>query len=522
MIPVQVSTKYKMLAVPHHEEVANLFSGARQILLGGNPHLLVPHNPVDTFMLRKMGFDVPAPILSHYDWAGGSPFESQRQTAALLTMNRRAYVLNSMGTGKTRAALWAWDYLRSNDMCGRLLVVAPLSTLSFAWGREVFNTLPHRKYAILHGTRDKRLERLADPEAEIFILNHDGVKLLQKELELRKDIDSIVIDELAAYRNGTAERTRAMRKYAAMKNWVWGMTGSPIPNTPTDAWAQASIVTPNTVPKFFGKFRDELMYKVNDFKFVPKPDAVERAYAALQPAVRFTLDDVVELPEIVERFLDVEMGPKQQKVYKAIKDHCYALVQSGEITAANAGAAMMKLLQIATGWVYAKDGKSVPLDNDKRIAALVDAIEAAERKVLVFSPFKHSLAGISQALTKEKIEHCTVSGDTPAGERAQLFNLFQNTEKFKVLNAHPQCLAHGITLTAADTVIWYAPVTSLEIYDQANHRIRRVGQTHKQLILHLQSTQVERKIYAMLQGKQQVQNKLLDLFEEHTESNPEK
>jgi SNF2 family DNA or RNA helicase len=98
--------------------------------------------------------------------------------------------------------------------------------------------------------------------------------------------------------------------------------------------------------------------------------------------------------------------------------------------------------------------------------------------------------------------------------RAHIFNLFQNTNSYRVIVAHPQCLAHGITLTAADTVIWFAPVTSLEIYDQANHRIRRVGQKHKQLILHLQSTPVEKKIYAMLQKKQRVQDQLLELFAE--------
>jgi SNF2 family DNA or RNA helicase len=98
--------------------------------------------------------------------------------------------------------------------------------------------------------------------------------------------------------------------------------------------------------------------------------------------------------------------------------------------------------------------------------------------------------------------------------------LFQNTDKYRVIAAHPQCLAHGITLTAADTIIWFGPVTSLEIFDQANARIRRVGQKHKQQVLMLQSTPVEKKIYRMLRAKQLVQNKLLALFEEHTQTNP--
>jgi SNF2 family DNA or RNA helicase len=524
MIPVQVSPKHKAIGVPPSPDVQNLFPGAKLLDLGGATLLVLPHGPVETFMLRKLGYDVPAPILTHYEWPhplDQPPFDVQKRTAALLTNNNRAYVLNDKGTGKTRALLWAWDYLRSNNICGKLLLLAPLSTLNFTWAREVFNVLPHRKCVVLHGTRAKRLERLADPDAEIFIINHDGVTLLLEELLKRPDIDAMGIDEIAVFRNGTATRTKKLRKLAATMKWVWGMSGSPIPNGPTDAWAQASIVTPNTVPKQFTRFRDELMLKVSTFKWIPKTDAVDRAFAALQPAVRFTLDEVAELPDVVERYVDVELGPKQAKVYKEIADTCYSALQSGEVTAANAGAAMSKLLQISCGWVYTSDGRTAALDNDERIKVLMDEINSTHRKVLVFSPFKHCLEGISHALSNEGIEHATVSGDTSATERGEIFNLFQNTEKYRVLNAHPQCLAHGITLTAADTIIWFAPVTSLEIYDQANARIRRVGQKHKQLVVHLQATPVEKKIYALLAKKQKVQESLLALFADLTSNSSE-
>lgn len=514
MLPVQVSQRHRILGVPFRDDVRNLFPSAKQVRISGNEILVVPHGPMETYLLRKLGYEVPAPINTHYDYRSGNPFDVQRKTCALLTMNPRAYVLNGMGTGKTKAALWAWDYLRSTRNAKKMLVVAPLSTLRFTWGREIFQTLPGVKYAVLHGTREKRLALLNDPDAEIFIINHDGLKVVLDEVAAHPEIDTLVLDELAVYRNGTSQRTKLTRKLAQGMTWVWGMTGSPIPNEPTDAWAQASIVTPSTVPKYFGRFREELMYRVTQFKWAPKPDAVDKAFAAMQPAVRFTLDDVVELPECVERSIDIEMGPKQAKVYNALVEHAHAAVAAKEITAANAGAVMMKLLQVSTGWVYSSDGATVPLDNDKRMEALLDAIAATDRKVLVFVPFKHALEGISKALTAEGIEHAVVSGDTPANERANVFHLFQNTNKYRVIAAHPQCLAHGITLTAADTIIWFAPVTSLEIYDQANHRIRRVGQKHKQLVLHLQATPVERKIYTMLKRKQRVQDKLLELFEE--------
>lgn len=507
-----VSYKHKLVGAPS-AAIRQHWSDAMEMDVRGSPVAFVPFTMPNVFLLKRLGIAAPSPILSEYSWPGVlQPFDVQKQTCAHLTLNLRGYVLNELGTGKTRSILWAWDYLQTIGAAGKMLILAPLSTLNFVWGRECMSTLPHRKYSVLHGTRAERLKRLSS-EAEIYIINHDGFRTIHDEIKLRDDIDVLVLDELAVYRNGQASRTKLMRDYARSRKWVWGMTGSPIPNAPTDAWAQASIVTPNTVPRYFGRFRDDLMLKVNQFKWVPKHDAVEKAFAALQPAVRYTLDEIVELPEIISRFVDIEQGPEQAKVYKAMLEQCYAMVQSQEITAANAGAAMMKLLQVSCGWVYDTERNVVSLDNDVRIETMVDEIRASSRKVLVFVPFKHALAGISKALNAEGIEHATMSGATPAGERAKIFNTFQSTSKYHVLAAHPQCLAHGVTLTTASTIIWFSPTISLEIYEQANARIRRVGQHYKQLILHLQSTQVERKMYALLQRKQSIQDQLMELFE---------
>jgi len=520
MTQVQVSEKFKTLVVPLTPAVKNLFSTAPEVTFRGKRHLVIPHQPTEAYMLRQMGFDVPAPILTHYDWVGGEPFDVQKKTCAMLTSNPRAYVLNGLGTGKTKTALWSWDYLNKCGLAGKLLVIAPLSTINFTWIKEAFATVPHHKIVSLHHySKAGRLKRL-NSDANIYVINHDGIKVIYDEIMAKVakgEITALVLDELAVYRNGQSARTKLTRKLSHQCRIVWGMTGSPIPTSPTDAWAQASIVTPNTVPKYFGRFRDELMIKINQFKWVPKNDAVERAFDALQPSVRYTLDDILELPEAVERFQPIDMGKDQARIYKALVDQCHAAVQNHEITAANAGAVMMKLLQVATGWVYTSEGKTVGLDNKKRIDALLDTINDTDSKVLVFVPFKHALQGISEALTADGIEHACVSGDTSERKRSEIFHLFQNTTKYKVIAAHPQCLAHGVTLTTASTIIWFAPVTSLEIYEQANARIRRVGQKQKQLYLHFQSTPVEKRIYQLLQAHQSVQNKLLELFEEASE-----
>lgn len=511
---IHISPKHRLLGVPVRPDLENIFASSKRATLGGNELLLINHGSDETKLLRNFGYDVPAPILSNYDWDGGTPFEIQKKTAAMLTMNKRAYVLNSMGTGKTKASLWSWRYLNLRGEAGKLLVVAPLSTLNFTWAREVFQTLPGLSVQVIYGTRAKRLQRLGDTNADVYIVNHDGLAVIADALADRPDIDTCILDELAVYRNGTSARAKVTRKVVAPMKWVWGMTGSPTPNSPTDAWAQCTLLTPHTVPKWFNRFRDEVMYKITQFKWGAKETAVDRVFEVMQPAVRFTLDDVVELPELVERTVDVEMGPKQAKIYKQMEDQAHVMVQSQEITAMNAGAVLNKLLQISTGYVYTRDGGVVALDNESRLTAILDIVNSTDRKVLVFMPFIHALDGVSKRLTSEGYDVRVVSGATPKAQRDQTFNLFQNTSAVKVLVAHPQCLAHGLTLTAADTIVWAAPIASLEIFDQANARITRVGQKHKQQIIMLQSTKAEKQMYAKLRAKQKVQGFLLEMFQE--------
>lgn len=516
-----VSQKHKVVGVQATEQIINLFPNGKRHRFMDMDYLLVPHGETEVYLLRKIGLDVPAPILTQYNFPmlvpGENAFEVQKKTCALMTMAQRAYVLNGLGTGKTKCAIWSYLYLKSQGRANKMLVIAPISTLTFVWLREAFEVDTSLKINVLYGDRKTRLKRLAE-EADIYVINHDGIGVIAKELALRKDIDTLCIDELAKYRN-KSNRTTAVVTLAGNMQWVWGMTGAPMPHEATDVFWQCKVITPGTVPKYFSHFRAELMYPLGHVqKWVPKPDAVEKAYDVMQPAVRFTIDDVQELPPCIERFVDVEMGKLQDKVYKDIVRHCQAAFATGElVTAANAGAAMSKLLQISLGWVYTSDGKTKALDNLKRIEALVDAIESTDRKVLVFVPYIHALDGIAAALTVEKIDHAVVSGATAAKERNRIFSLFQNTGKFGVLVAHPECVAHGITLTAADTVVWFGPITSLEIYDQANHRIKRVGQKHKQQIIHLQSTPVEKRVYNMLRTKQNVQQKFLEMFADTNE-----
>lgn len=476
-------------------------------------YAILPHTPRTQMQLRAAGIETPAPILFHYDWAssdGALPFQVQKNTASLATSHQRAYVLNDMGTGKTKASLWSWRYLHNVGVAKKLLVVAPLSTMKFVWLRELRITMPEIKAVVLHGTRARRLKLLAS-EADVYIINHDGLKSIALELYERKDIDAMIIDELAVYRN-RSQRSMRMRSFADRFVWVWGMTGRPMPNSPTDVFNQCKILTPANVPKYFRHAQTLLMIQVSPYKWVPKPEAIDTAYTWMQPSVRYSLDDVVELPEAIYRTIDVDMTDEQEKVYRRMANEFAIMVQNQVITAANAGVAMGKLLQVGSGYLYSQNPQHVVLDSEPRKQMLLELINEAPHKVIVFAPWRHLIEGLSKFMheLKEPIDHAVIHGDIT--KREQIFNAFQNTSQYRVLLAHPACVHHGLTLTAATTTIWYSPVCSLEIYEQANARIRRIGQKNKQLFLHLQSSQIERKVYQMLRTKQRTQDAFLEMI----------
>ena len=460
-------------------------------------------------------------ILDDYDFPVSDPtkpaFRVQKLTTVLLTTKQRGYVLNDIGTGKTRCVLWAYDYMRKIGRVKKMLVVAPLSTLLSVWVKEIRKEFWWLKVAVLHGTKEQRVRALAR-DVDVYVINHHGVHTLLSELKARKDINVICADELSIYRNGKSKNlTLAFKELVFGHDYVWGLTGSPCPRAVTDVWGQASCITPGTVPEYFSWFRGQLMTKVSQFKWEPRPGAEEMAIKCLQPSVRYKIDDVIELPERVFRYYDAPMTPKQAQIYKEMSDKAVTMVKSHQIDALNAGAVMNKLLQIAIGYVYTREGGVVELDNSPRLQLIVDLIDSCRQNVILFAPFKSAINGLHRTLESNQITHCVVSGDTPIKERAALFKGFEEQGQYKVLLTHPGCMAHGLTLTSATMNIWSGPVTSLDLFFQANGRIFRIGQAHKTLIAMIGGSAREKKLYKLLGSNEKVQNRFLELIETETE-----
>lgn len=493
---------------------------------GDKARMLVHWDADEAQILRNVGIkNVPHPILGRYKWPGVyTPFIHQRDTAAFLATHPRCLCLSEAGTGKTSAAAWAADYLMSKGYVTRVLVVCPMSIMDTAWRADLFRTVMHRTVAIASGDRRRR-EEVIDGDYEFVIINFDGVKVVQKALA-EGGFDLIIVDEANAIKNVSTDRWKALASLVTAHTRLWLMTGTPASQSPVDAYGLAKLVNPTGVPKFFGSFRDMVMVKVSQYRYLPRMDSQDTVHKALQPAIRYTKEECLDLPEMLYTTREVPLTKQQLHYYELIRKEMVALAAGEEITARNAAGLINKLLQISQGAAYSTNREVVEFDITARIEELMDVIEQSQQKIIVFIPYRHVMDKVADELNKRIVKligfgkghgvSC-IHGGVSAGERATIFKQFQTEENPRILLIVPQAAAHGVTLTAADTVVWWGPVTSAELYIQGNARAHRAGQKNKVTVVRLQGSSVEKRMYGLLNGKVDLHNALVDLYKQEIE-----
>jgi len=464
--------------------------------------------------LTRLGlWKAPAPIAVEYQWPGmHRPFDHQKTSAAFLAANVRAYNFSEAGTGKTNAAIWAADYLMSKNDIRRVLVICPVSTMRHPWASEVFNSAMHRTVAVCHGSRSKREEIAANRDFDIVIINYDGVPIIKDTLA-KSGFDLIIIDEANYLKNVSTRRWRAVNEIVSPSTRVWMMTATPASQSPEDAYGLAKLMTPDRVPRFFGRWRDRVMMQVTKFRYAPKPTATAEVNRVLQPAIRFKKSDCLDLPEMTFQTRHVPLTDQQRRYYNQLRKQLLIEAGGEKIRAVHAAAGMTKLLQLSLGTVYSEDGNVVEFDGSNRLRAMLDVIDESAHKVIVFVPYRHTIDVVRAAIEAENYKTDTINGSVPMNARGTIINRFQTEADPKVLIIQPHSASHGITLTAADTIIWFGPVASVETWIQANERINRPSQKNKMTVVKLCGSPVEEKVYNALESKELDQLKLVSLYE---------
>jgi SNF2 family DNA or RNA helicase len=361
----------------------------------------------------------PSPITRDYNFPGiHKPFDHQKTTAEFLSAHKRAYCLSEAGTGKTSAVIWAADYLMNLGKIRRMLVVCPLSIMQAAWQSDFFKTAMHRSVGIAHGSAEKRKKVFAE-NTDVVIINYDGIEIVEKEIK-SGGFDLIVVDEANYVKTVTTRRWKSLNRVLTPQTWLWLMTGTPAAQSPADAYGLARLVNPASVPKFAGTFKDMVMQKVSQFTWVPRFNAQDIVFKTLQPAIRYTKDECLDLPDVLYTTREVPLTPQQEKYYKKLKKDMYLETSGEEITVVNAGVMLTKLLQVSAGAIYSDNREIIEFDISNRMTALKEIIEEASHKILIFCPFRHSIEKIMSELNKDHISCEAIHGDVGMNARTDI------------------------------------------------------------------------------------------------------
>ena len=469
---------------------------------------------LDTMSIcNRLGLPIINPMKVDYAWPGRfKPFDHQRHMAGFMAMSHKCFNLSDMGTGKTLGCLWAADYLMKLREVKKVLIVCTLSTMNSAWGDEIFrHFLGQRTFAVMHGTVERRLAALKQ-DVDFYIINHDGLKVrgVLEALMVRTDIDLIIVDEASAFKHAGNQRYKAL-ELLMKKPRAWLLTGTPAANTPTDAWGLARLL--GTTRMSFNAFRDATMIRVGNFSWRPKHDAAATVARTLQPSIRFKREDCVDLPECMIETREVGLSDKQRQAYEKMKKELALTMHNGTvIDAVNEAVLRGKLIQIACGAMYGPEHEVHHLDAGPKVDELKQVLDNVSAKTIIFAPLTSVVQMLYRSLSKE-YPVAMVTGSVGQKQRTDIFRSFQEEIEPRIIVADPRAMAHGLTLTAANTVVWFGPIDSLEVYLQANARINRPGQKNRMLIVHLAATPVEREIYRRLAEKESLQGAVLKIVE---------
>ena len=416
------------------------------------------------------------------------PHAYQQYAIDFILSHPVAAVLLDMGLGKTAITLTAIQQLMHDRFeVSRVLVIAPLRVATMTWPAELqqWDHLSDLSYAVATGTPQQR-RAAVQARADITIINRENLPWLLSS-GLRLDYDMLVIDELSSFKNPQTRRFKAFMKLRPRATRVVGLTGTPSSNGLMDLFAEYRCLDMGErLGRFIGRYREA--YFTPDrrngniiYSYKPRPGAEEQIYEKIRDiTVSMKAIDHLPMPELISNSYPVSLSDEERSQYNTLCNDLVLSLRSGAsednmITASNAAALSTKLCQLANGCIYTDDGKATAF-HSRKLDALEDLLESATSPVLVAYWYRHDLARIRERLTSLGITFADLT--TPAAIARW------NAGELPVGLIHPASAGHGLNLqSGGHHLIWYSLTWSLELYEQANARLWRQGQTATQSAL---------------------------------------
>ena len=446
-------------------------------------------------------------------------------TALEKSWNKETYAyFMEMGTGKTKVLIDNLAMLYDKGKVDGALIIAPKGVIGTWYKQEIPNHLPNHIenvsvmwQSLITKKQKNNLDALfkAEEKLHILIMNVEalstskGTEFAARFLNSHKTL--MAIDESTTIKNSSAKRTKnilALSKYAKYRRI---MTGSPVTKNPLDLYSQCEFLSPWLLNfQSFYAFRNRyaemktIHARGRSIQVVHKFQNIGELSDKLKGfSYRVLKEDCLDLPDKIYIKRNIALTSEQLKLYQQMKTMALAVLNGKQVTSVTVLTQLMRLHQITCGHFTADDG-STQLVKSNRIIELMDVLEEVEGKAIIWANYQHDITNIIKAIVEKYDEESIVDyyGLTPQEDRQENIQQFQNNPKCRFLIGTPQTGGYGITLTAANTVIYYSNGYDLEKRLQSEDRAHRIGQTKNVTYVDLIAEDtVDEKIVEALRNK---------------------
>lgn len=438
-----------------------------------------------------------------------TPHDYQRHTTQFIIDHPEAAIFLGMGMGKTISTLTAIEELKHDYFdVNKVLVIAPVRVARDTWPAEIqkWDHLADLTVSPITGTAQERTAAAGRP-ADIYTIGRENIPWLVKHHGNHWPYDMVVIDELSSFKNPQAKRFKALKKIRPKISRIVGLTGTPAPNSLLDIWAPFRLIdNGQRLGKFITHYRDQYFLPdkrsgqvIYSWKIRPGADqAIYDNIADITVSMRTT--DYLTLPEVTRQHIEVTLAPKEQKMIDTLKRDLVVDLGGDTIDAENAATLSLKLQQLAGGAIYNEDKTGVVEVHDQKLRALAELVDQADgNTMLVCYWFKHERDRILNTIPGARVL-----------DTAEDFEDW-NAGNIPVGLIHPASAGHGLNLQAGGHImVWFTTPWSLELYEQANARLNRQGQTEPVSIIHIDTANsIDQDVHAALARKDTTQSALI-------------
>lgn len=410
--------------------------------------------------------------------AGIAWYPKEFQVAGIKLLLHQAAVALFLdpGLGKTSLCLAAIKILKDAGLINKVLIVAPLRPMYKVWPDEVskWSDFNHFVVSIMHGPNK---EWNLQAEADIYIINPEGLKWLFSPTTKRPKFDLLVIDESTKFKAGSSQRFKLLKTFLPLFQRRWILTGTPSPNGLEGLWSQIYILDlGSALGRFITHFRRNYFEQVgwSQYDTAPKAGAFNQIVEKIKPLVyQLSAEDHLQMPSLQFINLKVQMPKDAAMFYKKFQDNSVATWEETEFVAGTEAVLSGRLHQIANGALYIPESKEYVIIHDEKLDALEDYLEElAGKPTLVIYEFNHDLERIRGRLGALP----NLGSGITIKQMESLVDGF-NAGKIPILLGHPQSMGHGLNLQGAcHHVIWFSVPWDLDNYDQTIARVYRQGQ----------------------------------------------